>query len=166
MSINKLFAVLDCQPTTPNRLRGEARNGRRAIYVDRSRRPDGDLRDKPGCVPASGCTKGAPWRISRCIGPDGSPVGGAQQRRPSPYLVSQEEKPSKSARGAGPPGKAKARSVCELTGFGVPVLHGLNFLLHGVALPLLRARKKRCVSRHADLARLAGMLRMGGSVRE
>ena len=55
--------------------------------------------------------------------------------------------------------------MCELTGFGVPVLHGLNFLLHGVALPLLRARKKRCVSRHADLARLAGMLRMGGGVR-
>ena len=55
--------------------------------------------------------------------------------------------------------------MCELTGFGVPVLHGLNFLLHGVALPLPRARKKRCVSRHADLARLAGMLRMGGSVR-
>ncbi len=109
MSINKLFAVLDCQPTTPNRLRGEARNGRRAIYVDRSRRPDGDLRDKPGCVPASGCTKGAPWRATRCIGADGSPVGGAQQRRPSPYLVSQEEKPSKSARGAGPPGTRKAR---------------------------------------------------------
>ena len=109
MSINKLFAVLHCQPTRPNRLRGEARNGRRAIYVDRSRRPDGDLRDKPGCVPASGCTKGAPWRISRCIGPDGSPVGGAQQRRLSPYLVSQEEKPSKSARGAGPPGTRKAR---------------------------------------------------------
>ena len=95
--------------TTPNRLRGEARNGRRATYVGRSRRPDGDLRDKPGCVPASGCTKGAPWRISRCIGPDGSPVGGAQQRRLSPYLVSQEEKPSKSARGAGPPGTRKAR---------------------------------------------------------
>ena len=56
-------------------------------------------------------------------------------------------------------------AMCELTGFGVPVLHGLNFLLHGVALPLLRARKKRCVSRHADSARLAGMLRMGGSVR-
>ena len=111
MSINKLFAVLDCQPTTPNRLRGEARNGRRAIYVDRSRRPDGDLRDKPGCVPASGCTKGAPWRATRCIGADGSPVGGAQQRRPSPYLVSQEEKPSKSARGAGPPGTRKARRV-------------------------------------------------------
>ena len=55
--------------------------------------------------------------------------------------------------------------MCELTGFGVPVLHGLNFLLHGVALPLLRARKKGCVFRHADLARLAGMLRMGGSVR-
>ena len=109
MSINKLFAVLQCQRTTPNRLRGEARNGRRAIYVDRSRRPDGDLRDKPGCVPASGCTKGAPWRISRCTGPDGSPVGGAQQRRLSPYLVSQEEKPSKSARGAGPPGTRKAR---------------------------------------------------------
>ena len=115
MSINKLFAVLDCQPTTPNRLRGEARNGRRAIYVDRSRRPDGDLRDKPGCVPASGCTKGAPWRATRCIGPDGSPVGGAQQRRLSPYLVSQEEKPSKSARGAGPPGKAKARSGVKPT---------------------------------------------------
>ena len=115
MSINKLFAVLDCQPTTPNRLRGEARNGRRAIYVDRSRRPDGDLRDKPGCVPASGCTKGAPWRATRCIGADGSPVGGAQQRRPSPYLVSQEEKPSKSARGAGPPGKAKARSAKNAT---------------------------------------------------
>ena len=111
MSINKLFAVLQCQRTTPNRLRGEARNGRRATYVRRSRRPDGDLRDKPGCVPASGCTKGAPWRATRCIGADGSPVGGAQQRRPSPYLVSQEEKPSKSARGAGPPGKAKARSV-------------------------------------------------------
>ena len=93
MSINKLFAVLDCQPTTPNRLRGEARNGRRAIYVDRSRRPDGDLRDKPGCVPASGCTKGAPWRATRCIGPDGSPVGGAQQRRLSPFSSSQEEKP-------------------------------------------------------------------------
>ena len=57
------------------------------------------------------------------------------------------------------------RFMCELTGFGVPVLHGLNFLLHGVALPLLRARKKGCVFRHADLARLAGMLRMGGSVR-
>ena len=109
MSINKLFAVLQCQRTTPNRLRGEARNGRRATYVRRSRRPDGDLRDKPGCVPASGCTKGAPWRISRCIGPDGSPVGGAQQRRLSPYLVSQEEKPSKSARGAGPPGTRKTR---------------------------------------------------------
>ena len=93
MSINNLFAVLDCQPTTPNRLRGEARNGRRAIYVDRSRRPDGDLRDKPGCVPASGCTKGAPWRATRCIGPDGSPVGGAQQRRLSPFSSSQEEKP-------------------------------------------------------------------------
>ena len=38
MSINKLFAVLHCQPRTRNRLRGEARNGRRAIYVDRSRR--------------------------------------------------------------------------------------------------------------------------------
>ena len=109
MSINKLFAVLQCQRTTPNRLRGEARNGRRATYVGRSRRPDGDLRDKPGCVPASGCTKGAPWRATRCIGPDGSPVGGAQQRRLSPYLVSQEEKPSKSARGAGPPGTRKAR---------------------------------------------------------
>ena len=109
MSINKLFAVLQCQRTTPNRLRGEARNGRRATYVGRSRRPDGDLRDKPGCVPASGCTKGAPWRATRCIGADGSPVGGAQQRRPSPYLVSQEEKPSKSARGAGPPGTRKAR---------------------------------------------------------
>ena len=109
MSINKLFAVLQCQRTTTNRLRGEARNGRRATYVGRSRRPDGDLRDKPGCVPASGCTKGAPWRISRCIGPDGSPVGGAQQRRLSPYLVSQEEKPSKSARGAGPPGTRKTR---------------------------------------------------------
>ena len=109
MSINKLFAVLHCQPTRPNRLRGEARNGRRAIYVDRSRRPDGDLRDKPGYAAASGCTKGAPWGTSRCIGPDGSPVGGAQQRRPSPYLVSQEEKPSKSARGAGPPGTRKAR---------------------------------------------------------
>ena len=116
MSINNLFAVLDCQPTTPNRLRGEARNGRRAIYVDRSRRPDGDLRDKPGCVPASGCTKGAPWRATRCIGADGSPVGGAQQRRPSPYLVSQEEKPSKSARGAGPPGKAKARGAEQRVG--------------------------------------------------
>ena len=116
MSINKLFAVLDCQPTTPNRLRGEARNGRRAIYVDRSRRPDGDLRDKPGCVPASGCTKGAPWRATRCIGADGSPVGGAQQRRPSPYLVSQEEKPSKSARGAGPPGTRKARREHYLRG--------------------------------------------------
>ena len=113
MSINKLFAVLQCQRTTPNRLRGEARNGRRATYVRRSRRPDGDLRDKPGCVPASGCTKGAPWRISRCIGPDGSPVGGAQQRRLSPYLVSQEEKPSKSARGAGPPGTRTARRVCR-----------------------------------------------------
>ena len=115
MSINKLFAVLHCQPTRPNRLRGEAHNGRRAIYVDRSRRPDGDLRDKPGCVPASGCTKGAPWRATRCIGPDGSPVGGAQQRRLSPYLVSQEEKPSKSARGAGPPGTRKARRVFFLT---------------------------------------------------
>ena len=124
MSINKLFAVLQCQRTTPNRLRGEARNGRRATYVRRSRRPDGDLRDKPGCVPASGCTKGAPWRISRCIGPDGSPVGGAQQRRLSPYLVSQEEKPSKSARGAGPPGTRKARrDVTNDDGVGEQDLH-------------------------------------------
>ena len=136
MSINKLFAVLDCQPTTPNRLRGEARNGRRAIYVDRSRRPDGDLRDKPGCVPASGCTKGAPWRISRCIGPDGSPVGGAQQRRPSPYLVSQEEKPSKSARGAGPPGTRKTRRV-PLKGQNRPTIV-ISMNLVTPAVPCLR----------------------------
>ena len=114
--MNKLFAVLDCQPTTPNRLRGEARNGRRATYVGRSRRPDGDLRDKPGCVPASGCTKGAPWRISRCISPDGSPVGGAQQRRLSPYLVSQEEKPSKSARE--PARQEQEKPVASTRGWG------------------------------------------------
>ena len=145
MSINKLFAVLDCQPTTPNRLRGEARNGRRAIYVDRSRRPDGDLRDKPGCVPASGCTKGAPWRATRCIGADGSPVGGAQQRRPSPYLVSQEEKPSKSARGAGPPGKAKARSAkepkmsCKIAAF-LSEARELADLIDSALRPTSRAR--------------------------
>ena len=151
MSINKLFAVLDCQPTTPNRLRGEARNGRRAIYVDRSRRPDGDLRDKPGCVPASGCTKGAPWRATRCIGADGSPVGGAQQRRPSPYLVSQEEKPSKSARGAGPPGTRKARRgglrMCVRKNFGSIGFIALtrssflwiqNFYVYGNRAPVMR----------------------------
>ena len=46
MSINKLFAVLRCQPTTPNRLRGEARNGRRATYLDRSLRLTAALRER------------------------------------------------------------------------------------------------------------------------
>ena len=98
MSINNLFAVLDCQPTTPNRLRGEARNGRRAIYVDRSRRPDGDLRDKPGCVPASGCTKGAPSadvaQIDRAISAtssrDFAPFAPHSRRRPGPPQIAEE----------------------------------------------------------------------------
>ena len=48
--------------------------------------------------------------------------------------------------------------------FGVPVLHGLNFSLHGVALLFYRQGTSAVFSQHACLARLAGMLRMGGSV--
>ena len=158
MSINNLFAVLQCQRTTPNRLRGEARNGRRATYVGRSRRPDGDLRDKPGCVPASGCTKGAPWRISRCIGPDGSPVGGAQQRRPSPYLVSQEEKPSKSARGAGPPGTRKARRADGPRNRKNPSRWPPT-LLDGVSIARMRRwSKPACIAFALDASNGSGVL--------
>ena len=51
------------------------------------------------------------------------------------------------------------------TDFGVPVLHGLNFPSMVLLYPFYRQGTSAVFSQHACLARLAGMLRMGGSVR-
>ena len=51
------------------------------------------------------------------------------------------------------------------TDFGVPVLHGLNFSSVVLLYPFYRQGTSAVFSQHACLARLAGMLRMGGSVR-
>ena len=51
------------------------------------------------------------------------------------------------------------------TDFGVPVLHGLNFPSMVLLYPFYRQGTSAMFSQHACLARLAGMLRMGGSVR-
>ena len=51
------------------------------------------------------------------------------------------------------------------TDFGVPVLHGLNFPSVVLLYPFYRQGTSAVFSQHAYLARLAGMLCMGGSVR-
>ena len=56
-------------------------NGRRVISVDRPLRLRTAPRERPGCSPASLPPKGTSWPFSRCIGPDGPPVGGVQQLR-------------------------------------------------------------------------------------
>ena len=56
-------------------------NGRQASSVDRPLRLTAAPRERPGCSPASPPPEGTSWPSSRCIGPDGSPVGGAQQLR-------------------------------------------------------------------------------------
>ena len=54
-------------------------NGRRVISVDRPLRLRTAPRERPGCSPASLPPEGTSWPFSRCIGPDGPPVGGVQQ---------------------------------------------------------------------------------------
>ena len=56
-------------------------NGRRVISVDRPLRLRTAPRERPGCSPASLPPEGTSWPFSRCIGPDGPPVGGVQQLR-------------------------------------------------------------------------------------
>ena len=56
-------------------------NGRRVISVDRPLRLRTAPRERPGCSPASLPPEGTAWPFSRCIGPDGPPVGGVQQLR-------------------------------------------------------------------------------------
>ena len=56
-------------------------NGRRASFVERRLRLVAAPRERSGCSPASPPPEGTSWPSSRCIGPDGSPVGGAQQLR-------------------------------------------------------------------------------------
>ena len=56
-------------------------NGRRVISVDRPLRLRTAPRERPGCSPASLPPEGTYWPFSRCIGPDGPPVGGVQQLR-------------------------------------------------------------------------------------
>ena len=46
-----------------------ARNGRRAIYVDGSRRILSGQSDMTGCAPASRCTMGTSYRLTGCEGP-------------------------------------------------------------------------------------------------
>ena len=48
---------------------GTARNGRRAIYVDCSRRILSGQSDMTGCAPASRCTMGTSYRLTGCEGP-------------------------------------------------------------------------------------------------
>ena len=60
-------------------------NGRRVISVDRPLRLRTAPRERPGCSPASLPPEGTSWPFSRCIGPDGPPVGGVQQLRGSDF---------------------------------------------------------------------------------
>ena len=56
-------------------------NGRRVICADRPLRLTAAPSERSGCSPASLPPEGTSWPFSRCVGPDGSPVGGAQQLR-------------------------------------------------------------------------------------
>ena len=83
MSIIESFLVLGRLLARAKESAPSGGNGRRVISVDRPLRLRTAPRERPGCSPASLPPKGTSWPFSRCIGPDGPPVGGVQQLRVS-----------------------------------------------------------------------------------
>ena len=81
MSIIENLVVLERLIPRGNQSVTSRANGRRASFVDRRLRLVAAPRELSGCSPASPPPEGTSWPSSRCIGPDGSPVGGAQQLR-------------------------------------------------------------------------------------
>ena len=81
MSITESLLVLGRLLARANQSAPSEGNGRQASSVDRPLRLTAAPRERPGCSPASPPPEGTSWPSSRCIGPDGSPVGGAQQLR-------------------------------------------------------------------------------------
>ena len=81
MSIIESLVVLERLIPRGNQSVTSRANGRRASFVERRLRLVAAPRERPGCSPASPPPEGTSWPSSRCIGPDGSPVGGAQQLR-------------------------------------------------------------------------------------
>ena len=81
MSITESLLVLERLLARTNESVTSRANGRRASFVERRIRLVAAPRERSGCSPASPPPEGTSWPSSRCIGPDGSPVGGAQQLR-------------------------------------------------------------------------------------
>ena len=81
MSIIESLVVLERLIPRGNQSVTSRANGRRASFVERRLRLVAAPRERSGCSPASPPPEGTSWPSSRCIGPDGSPVGGAQQLR-------------------------------------------------------------------------------------
>ena len=81
MSITESLLVLGRLLARANQSAPSEGNGRQASSVDRPLRLTTAPRERSGCSPASPPPEGTSWPSSRCIGPDGSPVGGAQQLR-------------------------------------------------------------------------------------
>ena len=81
MSIIESLLVLERLLARANQSATSRANGRRASFVERRLRLVAAPRERTGCSPASPPPEGTSWPSSRCIGPDGSPVGGAQQLR-------------------------------------------------------------------------------------
>ena len=81
MSIIESFLVLWRLVARAKQSAPSGGNGRRVISVDRPLRLRTAPRERPGCSPASLPPEGTSWPFSRCIGPDGPPVGGVQQLR-------------------------------------------------------------------------------------
>ena len=81
MSIIESLVVLERLIPRGNQSVTSRANGRRASFVERRLRLVAAPRERSGCSPASPPPEGTSWPSSRCIDPDGSPVGGAQQLR-------------------------------------------------------------------------------------
>ena len=81
MSITESLLVLERLLARANQSATSRANGRRASFVERRLRLVAAPRERSGCSPASPPPEGTSWPFSRCVGPDGSPVGGAQQLR-------------------------------------------------------------------------------------
>ena len=101
MSIIESFLVLGRLLARAKESAPSGGNGRRVISVDRPLRLRTAPRERPGCSPASLPPKGTSWPFSRCIGPDGPPVGGVQQLR---YHGSRGKYTCKWRLAVGPPG--------------------------------------------------------------
>ena len=87
-SIIESFLLLGRLVARANRSLASTGNGRRATYIERRLRLTAAHRERPCCSPACLPPEGTSWPSSRCICPDGSPAGGAQQ--PPPTMVLEE----------------------------------------------------------------------------